>query len=330
MSGPFNRIGDVRRSNLPYVNVQWLGAGPERTGAENRAIMQYALDNYLVVLFGGHRMQFDVAGKLVVRNNHRLLFEGARLTQKTNNMQLFDCDGKTGIEATGGVFYGVGDDFNNSSTLMDCFRALGVGTIKLVDNEFHNFAGCPVNATGATSFVFERNKVRGPVHMLVPITSGTCCGPVADGASSNVRIIGNDISGVSQGIVVSNNNVSVTISDNQIHGVVGQHGMYLGSGIKGLTIKGNTLDTISLQGIKIQQHDSYGQPCEDVSITGNSIRGCGSHGILLTERRAIDLMTLWSRVTRYQTPGVTEFKPVTSLMDRSPTTLSGEGETESE
>jgi len=99
----------------------------------------------------------------------------------------------------------------------------------------------------------------------------------------NVTVHGNKIKGTASGGIIGQGSENVTVTSNEIHDLITEHGLYCDTGIKNLVISNNIVRNTGPAGtgIKVQIYDSFGVDCENVTITGNTIKNSGSDSILL-------------------------------------------------
>ena len=266
-----------------WVHVKDFGAVGDGSTNDTAAI-NAALLAGLRVDFGGSDKSYKVDGALLLRSGHNIRGDGATITQVTNNTEIFNIAGKSDISISGGNFVGVGIDYtdSDSSHSVAIYGTGGETRIRVFNNRFTNFSYTPFRVVAGVDCSFVNNVVVGPgTPTLTPVTSGKCYGVLFDAGSVGVLIEGNSISKTAQGIRIETC-TDVRIAGNRIFNITGQHGMYIGSGMTNVSVVGNTINTISLIGIKVQAQDTIGIDNTQVSVIGNVITAPGDQGILFT------------------------------------------------
>jgi len=267
-----------------FVSVKWFGATGDGA-TDDTAAIQSALTASRQVDFGRASDTYRVSNSLTPQSVSELRFNDALIVQVTANKQIFNLDGLNNIRATGGRFQGVGTDFINVGGLRSAFRAIAATDLYISGCRFDSFADSALTVTAASNVFFTDNVVVGPAASIAA-GDGTCAGVVIGNGCTNVQIRGNNISGTCQGVSSGNGCVSVVVANNNIHDIPGQHGIYMGAGCVNLSITGNTVKSTNLQGIKVQNSDSYAFYADSIVITGNAIKSTGSHGIIVSNTTA--------------------------------------------
>lgn len=265
------------------VHVKDFGALADGTGNQLAAI-QAALNASLYVDFGGVSDSYRVEGVLTLRNGHCLFGKGATITQTTINTEIFNMEGKSGVNAMGLKLVGVSTDYSDS----DSSRSVGFyGGVSGSRNHIRHchFIGLSYAAArfkAQTDCSFTYNTVEGSGSpTLTAVTSGRCYGVLFDTGSYGALVHGNDITKTAQGVILAGVR-DCRITSNRLHGITGQHGIYAGAWLRNVTIAGNVIYDCDLIGIKVQAQDYTGLDNDNISITGNSVYNCRDQGILLS------------------------------------------------
>lgn len=279
------------------VSVKQFGAKFDGI-ADATANIQKALDAVLIVDFGSPSDSYKLTNKLTLRTGHQLYGNNCTITQTAIRTEVFRFDSKTDIYITGFRGVGLGTDFNDSpSSLAVAVRGVSSSRIMVENNEFTNFSCAAVFFDFAADCTVKNNKIIGPgTPILTPITSGACYGIVVDG--DRMLVTGNIISQTAQGVATGDAKKIITISYNEIFEVVGQHGIYAGSGLTNLNIIGNDIFDIELIGIKVQNFDTPATHADNVIVANNTVMNTGSQGIAV-------LSTTPSAVYKFRNVAVT-------------------------
>lgn len=264
--------------NAEFVSVTDFGAVGDGT-TDDTAAIQAAVDAALKVSFVGPEKSYKVTGTITLRSGQVLDFMGATITQATSQKIMFDASNKSDITIQGGKFVGYRTDYVDSASSQAigiyCFNAVN---LLVTNNQFKWFAYSPLYGEGITGLTYSDNVVIGPGL----IAAGGCLNPTATptitrnntgitAGGSSILIANNRISETGQGLIVAQGSSKVTVADNVIMDVRVEHGMYIDTGLIGLTVSGNVVRNAYQNGIKVQWYDSYGITPRGVSITGNTV-----------------------------------------------------------
>lgn len=269
---------------------EWVS--PEDFGAVGNSINDDTL--HLQAMFSAHTnvrftdpsKTYKITAPIYLQSNTTILGGGAAVRQYTSDTQMFDIQGKSDITITGLHMVGVGSDLQNpprgsdSSLAVAVYSNGGENRIKINGNRFTGFTYTTVRAVGITDFEFCDNIVVGPGSpVLTPISTGGCYGVLVNVGTNYARVNNNDISLCAQGIRIEQASY-ITVANNIIHDIIGQHGIYSGATVNYLTITGNVIGPCTLMGIKCQTENGL-TGNRNVSIVGNTVFLVGDQGIAI-------------------------------------------------
>lgn len=268
--------------NAP-VNVADFGAVGDGV-TDDTAAIQAALTASTNVYFGGSNKSYLISDELILQSNTTVFGEKSVITQTANLTPIFNIDTKDNITVLGIKFIGVGTDHVESDGnpfATAIYTNTGSNNLYFANNEFNNFGYAGVRLKAATNVQVIDNTLVGPgSSILTPIVDGTCYGILTDTGCKNVIISGNLISEYAQGLRIESTE-DINIVNNLITDIVGQHGMYIGSNMKNVTVSGNTILRVSLIGVKVQSQITATIDNNNIAITGNVIGDCGGDGIVV-------------------------------------------------
>lgn len=264
----------------PWYPVPDSGAAANDT-SDDTALLQSALNASLYVDLGDARRKYKISGALTLRTGHIIRANGAEIRQVTNNTEIFNAEGKSDITIMGVIGRGVGTDYLDSDSSRSVFLYCGTtgSRIHVHFCKLYGFSYTTVRGRSNSHLHFTHNYVEGPGSpTLTAVTSSRCYGFLADSGCSYVVCEQNEITKVAQGVRIEQV-TSFSVSDNDIHDLTGQHGIYLGTGLNDGTVQFNRIRTVSLIGIKLQAQNTTSDN-RRISISDNTITGCGDQGIL--------------------------------------------------
>lgn len=234
------------------------------------------------VYIGDESKTYEVSGTLTLPTGITLE-GGAKLVQKLPNTKLLDVSNTSGVRIEGVQLQGYGaGDFNNSPSS----NAVGIvatnATDLIVESvrlKLFSCAGVFLHACNGVLVV--DSTIEGVDFVVVnPDDYGASYGIAADGFCTKLDIRGNRISKGGQGIATGDNGMDgVSIVDNRISDIKGQHGIYAGAGIDDLLISRNTIKDTRLIGIKVQNQAAVAKDMRGVVIVGNVLKGNVGGGI---------------------------------------------------
>jgi len=267
------------------VNVKWFGAAGDGV-TDNTAAIQNTLNAAKYITFGDSSDNFLVLGTLILSDNHCLHFNEATLTQGTDQTITINAGSTDGCTIFGGKFVGKSEASftNTSSSLARCISGSGTTNLTVSANKFVNFYYSPIYiSSGGDKITFSNNTVTGPGNSVlgVDINYRNCTGVTLIG--KNLQVVNNDIADVAQGVIIGQGSSEVLVSENVIHDLINEHGIYADTGIKRIVIADNIIRNTGAvgTGLKVQCYDSFGIQPDTIAITGNTISNTGSDGILI-------------------------------------------------
>ena len=267
---------------INYTSPQEYGAVGDGVSDDTTAL-QTMLAAQLNIDWGGADKSYLISGALQLRTGHYLAAHGATITQSAANTETFNGVAQSNITILG--FNGVGkttDYIESDSSRAVFFYGETSGSNNYVNfNTLTGYSYTAVRFKANTNSGASYNKIVGPgTPILTPITSGKNYGLLADANCDGILFMGNSISNTAQGLRIETSK-RVRSSANNIFGIVGQHGIYAGSGLEDITIDGNTINTTALNGIKVQAFDDALADNKRISIIGNSVYNTGDQGIIV-------------------------------------------------
>lgn len=271
----------VRDLLREYASPMDYGAVGNGIANDTQALRDCLAANRAINLGASNRV-FRIVGPVAVPSETTIKAKGAKILQDTANTEALNIEGREGVRIKGVAFVGKGNDYSDS----DSSRAVAIygeggRGVKVKDCTFVGFTYCALRVKATADVEFSGNTVTGPAPgVLTPVVSGRCYGVLADSGCVDVRISGNHFTKTAQGARIEGV-TGCTITGNTFTDIVGQHGIYAGSGLTNITITGNTFEGIDLVGIKVQAQDAGGLDNRQITITGNTITNTGDQGILL-------------------------------------------------
>ena len=272
-------------------DARFISAGllvSQQAGATDQARVEAALTAAApfgaTVLLDG---TLNLTGRINVPAGARIDGSRAVINQTANLSATFFVNNASGVVIRNVRANGKATDYVAGSSVLTAAAVYisGSSSNVLVEGcDFRGFAGVGVYIGAGVSDVRVVDcRLQGPgPGVITPVDNNYGMGVVGGDGSSNWSVTGCDISLYAQGI--NSGDVSnVRITNNHIHDMTGQHGIYLDS-VFNLIIASNLVRDTGLQGIKVQiANATVGQDTDHVAITGNVVTNSGSHAILLTK-----------------------------------------------
>lgn len=264
------------------ANVLDYGADP--TGvADSTAAIQAAVNAAKEVYFGGAENNYLVSGTITLQAGQTLT-GSATITQNATQTILFNADNRDNVTIRGLRMVGKSEAtfFNSPSSLAIAIRANGASDLLVTQCRFENFYYSALVALTACNRVeFSDNFVKGPGAAVlgVDINYRNCIGVVLLGNS--VRIVDNDIYDTASGVILAQGSTNALIADNVLHDFINEHGVYVDTGVRNITISGNTIRNTGADGdgIKVQHYTSFGVSPYNITVIGNTIENTGNAGV---------------------------------------------------
>lgn len=270
------------------INVKWAGA---KSGVDSTEAIQAACSAGKYILFGDSSDSYLTSGTVTVQSGTKLEFNGASITQLTDQTPIFNADGTTGVEVTGGTFIGKSEASytNTPSSQAICIKADNAVNLKVWNNIFNNFWYSPLMvSTGGVNVEFFRNKVVGPGAAVLGLDPSRRNTTGVTIIGNGTRIAFNEISETAQGVIIGQGSQDALVFGNYVHDLTNEHGIYCDTGLKRVVISDNIIRYTGANGtgLKVQAYDAFGVQTEGIKITGNMISDTGGDGILLDNTTA--------------------------------------------
>lgn len=270
-----------------FAMIEGAWAYPEDYGAvgdnvaDDTAALQALFTANKYVNLGDSSKIYKIFGKITPQSGTTVVAGGAAIRQTKNLTEIFNVENKSNLHFSGVYFIGVGTDFvNNDSNpyAAAIFGLTAISDLVVDDCKFYNFGHAGIKLQNASNVKVTNSTFVGPgAAVLTPVTDGANYGICPDTGCKNVLIANNSIKEFAQGLRIEGTE-DLTVSGNVITNIIGQHGMYIGSQMKRVSVTGNVIRDVDLIGIKVQAQNT-GVKNDDIAITSNTISGCGGDGI---------------------------------------------------
>lgn len=222
-----------------------------------------------------------------------------KITQTGSNKRTIHLEEVFDVEVCGFELVGLGTEPLNASTTYNNVAGIYIGNsvnVRVHHNYVNNHAGGSIRfSTPSTGTVCQdiniyRNTVRGMGAAVINYEDINFDAGIAGVDSKNyidITIDDNDISdhiigaGISTGTAATPVGGSCKITNNFIHDIPGQHGIYCNP-VSSADISGNFVKNCVLDGIKVQIRDNVifnSTSQTGLSVKGNTIIKCGSNNI---------------------------------------------------
>ena len=278
ISGPSLRINATTKNATPptkHSNVAATSATVSPTGTDSTAVINAAISSAIssktstLVFAPG---TYSVSKPLNIASAATLTLSGygAKILQTASHTQLFLVTGGSNITIEGFDLIGP-SDFTGANTLARLIDLENSpSNVHILYNRLEAFGAAGVYVANGSNIFIQNNNIIGPGSSLISGGQNYNFGVVAAYTSSGgngLRILANKITNTATGINVADNWSDVSVSDNQIQNMFGQHGIYVG-GDSSMTVSNNVIDSACLDGIKLGANS---RPGNSITFSGNTI-----------------------------------------------------------
>lgn len=273
----------LSEESLAVQFAQGVQVKPGASASDNVAILADAMTS--AAAFGAPIIPigvFPISGPIVVPANTKIDGRFGTLKQTAPLTTALSIS-TAGVTVSDLSFVGLASDYVNTSAVYNSSAiALGAATDLLIENcKITGYAGAGIQSIGAADRVrIVGNVITGPGADYIPAVTGQYSAGIRWLSGGTWEAAGNEITGYAQGVVTTTGIADFRITNNYIHDIPGQHGLYIGS-CKRAVISNNTVDVTAILGMKIQIGPGDSET-DSVAITGNVFTNVGDTGILLT------------------------------------------------
>jgi hypothetical protein len=264
------------------VSVKDFGAVGNGVTNDTAAI-QAAVTASKAVDFGGAENNYFVNGTIALQAGQTLI-GSATITQNATQAILFSADNCDNVTIRGLRMVGKSEAtfYNSSSSLAIAIRANNATDLLVDGCRFENFYYTSLAVMTLGSRIhFVNNFVKGPGIAVLGADSNyrNCIGVVITG--NGVVISGNDVYDTASGIILAQESSNAIVSNNTLHDFINEHGLYVDTGVRNITISGNSIRNTGVNGdgLKVQHYTSYGVEPYNITVVGNTIENTGGAGI---------------------------------------------------
>jgi hypothetical protein len=238
--------------------------------------------------------QITVSDLLTAPANTYVDASAATITQTGTSKTTLKLN--AGCTLQGGTFIGKGTDYVAGGSPVAIGIDVGITTggfttgVQIRNVTLQNFSGAAVRGRNTQGLVIAGCTIVGVgTPTITNGDGGSCSGILIDNGAVETVIRDNDISAVCLGVTSGLTVGRMSIVDNLIHDVPGQHGIYIQNGTN-VVINSNVVRTCFYNAIKVQLSVSSTADSVGMTITGNVCESAGDTGIVLINT-ATDLST---------------------------------------
>ncbi|MEY2828181.1 MAG: hypothetical protein RIQ33_39, partial [Bacteroidota bacterium] len=258
-----------------------------------QAIINNAIKNNIDAVFP--KGIYKITKPLVIPNSINIIANAnCSITQLTENTPILVANSVSNVSIRNLILIGVG---NYTSLKKRAYSKHEIGIdftnctkIIIENSKFINFSYSAISISGGSNIKIQGNYIEGThlkgtkLNKMDNYQFGICLTvtPIAN-KLTDIQISNNEICYTNQGIITSQGKTGLTskisISNNFIHHIIGQHGLYIST--SNTTIENNKVEWAGLEGIKIQAAHCN---LENIIIKKNNVKNCvNSQAFNITE-----------------------------------------------